>query len=137
MEIQSFLLCGEVQHVAHSSIYHAQMIGIHSFHSLDGTYPLRLSSPYYLLLRREQRLGDEQFTVRFDLVDQDGRTAGEPRGHKYLGLFPAGARFYTLHGMVDLVLPAIGDYRLDIVADEESHGSVFPYNIEVTPPPKG
>jgi len=88
--------------------------------------------PYFMLLRRDHRAYDEKFSLRFDLVDEDGLPAGEPAGFKHTAVFPTGARFFWFYGEIKFVFPAPGDYRLDITADEEGNPFVYAYNIEAT-----
>ena len=73
--------------------------------------------------------------VRTD-VDLDGRPVGAPKGEKFKTVFPAGERFLQFTGTVPLELPAPGDYRLDITADEEGRPFVYAYNIEGTEKPE-
>ena len=67
MEIQSLVLCKELSRSGKGNSYDGKMIGLHSFYSTDGNFPLRFEMPYYMLLRREQRDGDETVTLRFNL----------------------------------------------------------------------
>jgi len=135
MEIQSLVLCKELRKGGEGNSYDSKMIGIHSFFAKDGNYPLRFSIPFYMLLRREQRYTDETITIRFNLIDADGRNAGLPDGLAAKGIFPDGHMFMTLTGTIEFEFPAIGDYRLDVTADEEKLPSIYHYNIEVTQAP--
>jgi hypothetical protein len=56
----------------------------------------------------------------------------EEKGEKFKTVFPASERFLQFTGTVPLELPAPGDYRLDITADEEGRPFVYAYNIEAT-----
>jgi hypothetical protein len=137
MEIQCFMLCAALSKVGAEAVYDAHMIGMHSFFSRDGTFPLQFDTPYFMLLRRDTRELEQQFSLRFDLVDQDGRCVGEPNNARHNGVLPAGHRFYVLSGMMRLVFPGIGDFRIDVTADEDGLLSVFPYAVEVTERPAG
>ena len=134
MEIQSFLLCKELRKVGSGNEYAANLICLHSFFSLDGTYPLEFSMPYYMLLRRNNREGNNTVSLKFNLIDEDGNKVGEPRDIKAIGDFPDGHIFMSLHGTIKFSFPQIGDYRLDITADEETLPSLYQYNIEITEP---
>ena len=85
-----------------------------------------------MLLRRNHRNYDEQFSLRFDLVNEDGLPVGLPKEFRHEGVFPSGKRFYQFHGNIKFVIPEPGDYRLDITADEEGNPFVYAYNIEAT-----
>ncbi|MBW8035956.1 MAG: hypothetical protein FVQ79_10070 [Planctomycetes bacterium] len=135
MEIQSFLLCRELRKVGSGNEYDANLICLHSFYSLDGRFPLEFSLPYYMLLRRKTREGDETFSLRFNLIDSDGNRVGEPKDVKAISTFPNGHMFMSLQGTIHFSFPEIGDYRLDITADEEKFPFIFQYNIEVTENP--
>jgi hypothetical protein len=53
------------------------------------------------------------------------------------GITPtAGERFLQFTGTVPLELPAPGDYRLDITADEEGRPFVYAYNMEAMEKPE-
>ena len=132
MEIQTFLLCKEIQKTGTSGVYNANHLAIHNFYPTDGVFPLQFSAPFYMLLRRQQKDGDEQITLRFDLVDQDGRNIGQPENFKAAGIFPSGHGFLTLTGHIGMMFPKAGEYRLDITADEDKLATVYAYNIEVT-----
>jgi hypothetical protein len=132
MEIQSFLICETVQYNAVVMQYEARGLCLHNFFSKDGVFPLIAPLPFFMLLRRGTRGEAEQISLRFDLVDEDGKRVGEPSNLRVTGEFPKGAMFMHQHGRIHFSLPAPGDYRLDITADEEKLGSVFQYNIEVT-----
>ena len=89
------------------------------------------SLPGLILLRREGTGGETPFTLRLDLVDEDGMPAGKPHRGLVTGVFPAGPRFFALMGKFDFEFPRPGSYRLDITVDEEFAGNVFSYNIDL------
>lgn len=91
--------------------------------------------PYFMLLRRANRDGEEKFMLRFNLVDLDGRSCGSPQNISASGAFPSGFKFMTLVGRIQFSFPAMGDYRLDITADEHELPSTYHYDIEITPKP--
>jgi hypothetical protein len=111
-------------------------LGLHSFFPTGSGYPLEFTMPYFMLLRRDHRAYDEQFSLRFDLVNEDGLPVGEPRGFKHQAEFPTGKRFFQYSGSIKFIIPAPGDYRLDITADEEGNPFVYAYNIEATDKPE-
>lgn len=137
MEIQTFMLCKQIRQTGPGSEYDASMIGLHSFYSLDGMFPLTFQMPYYMLLRRPDRGAEKDVSLKFNLIDMDGNAIGEPRNVKAFGRFPADFMFMVLTGTISFAFPAIGDYRLDSTADEETLPFVYQYNIEITPPIKG
>jgi hypothetical protein len=133
MEIQSFILCKEVTSAGVGTMFDGHLLGITSLFPTGATgYPLHGNLHFFMLLRRDHRGYDENFSLRFDLVDADGRPAGQPAGFKHTAVFPAGARFFHYYGDVSFDIPAPGDYRLDITADEEGTPFVYAYNIEAT-----
>lgn len=136
MEVQTFMLCKEIRKIGIGSEYDAKLIGLHSFYSLDGSFPLVFRLPYFMLLRRPERGDVKDISLKFNLIDMDGNAIGEPRNVKAFGKFPAGHMFMTLTGTINFAFPQIGDYRLDITADEEIIPFVFQYDIEVTPRPE-
>lgn len=135
MEIQTFMLCKQIRKTGPGSEYDASMIGLHSFYSLDGLFPLTFDMPYFMLLRRPDRGAEKDSSLTFNLVDMSGITIGEPQNVKAVGKFPSGFIFMVLTGRISFAFPRIGDYRLDITADEETSPSVYHYTIEITPPP--
>ena len=136
MEVQTFMLCKSIAKVGVGNEYDANSVGLHSFYSLDGKYPLEFEMPYFMLLRREYRGDENRVSLRFNIIDGDGNSVGEPKNVKAYGVFPAGHMFMVLVGKMKLSFPGIGDYRLDIMADEETKPFLFQYNVEITPPPK-
>jgi hypothetical protein len=132
MEIQSFFLCKTITQVSKNSEFDGHLIGLHSFYSLDGNFPLEFDFPYFMLLRRETRGPEQDISLRFNLINSDGITVGEPRNIKTDDKFPAGFMFLNLMGKIHFNFPGPGDYRLDITADEESAPFTFQYNIEIT-----
>jgi len=118
------------------SNFDAKMIGLHSFYSHDDKFSLDFQLPYFMLLRRPARNAEEDVSLRFNLIDLDGNPIGEPRNVKALGKFPSGFMFMTLHGTIAFSFPRIGDYRLDITADEDTMPFLYQYDIEVTENPE-
>lgn len=110
-----------------------RVLGLRSFFPLPGNrYPLKFPMPFFILLRREHRDYDEQCSLRFDLVDADGRAIGKPVGDKASLVFQKREKFMHFSWTVTFEIPAPGDYRLDITADEEGRPFVYSYNIEAT-----
>lgn len=132
MEIQTFLLCKSIMPGAAHGEFNGHLMGLHSFYSLDGVFPLTFDFPYFMLLRRESRGGEQIYSLNFNLIGNDGFSAGEPGNSFSKGIFPAGFRFMHLLGKIHFSFPQPGDYRLDITADEESAPFTFQYNIEIT-----
>jgi hypothetical protein len=133
MEIQSFILCKQISKAGAGDMLDGQWLGTRNFYPLQGqSYPLKFPMPFFMLLRRENRDIDEQCSLRVDLVDVDGRPAGQPSNFKVHAVFPAGERFFQLWGDVAFEIPSQGDYRLDITADEEGRPFLYSYNIEAT-----
>jgi hypothetical protein len=135
MEIQTFLLCKSVTKAGAGAQYDGQLLGLHSFHPLDGRFPLTFSVHYYLLLRREARGHDEPATLLFNLIDQDGRPAGAPANFSATTVFPAGHRFFNISGSIEISVPGPGDYRLDVTAADQPEPFTYQYGIEITPGP--
>jgi hypothetical protein len=131
MEIQTFFLAESI--TRHPDNRHdVQRAGIAYFECTPQTlFPVRFTLPGLILLRRETTGGEASFTLRLDLVDEDGKPVGKPRRGQIAGVFPAGPRFFTLMGKIDLEFPRPGSYRLDITVDQEFAGNVFSYNIDL------
>jgi hypothetical protein len=89
-----------------------------------------------MLVRRASPTADDRITLRFNLIDEDGRSAGEPSAVRATGRFPPGDRTLLLAGQIRFSFPAPGDYRLDVTADEETSATLFAYDIEVGPGPE-
>lgn len=130
MEIQSFILAREIKK-SDNNEYDASVIGAHNFFPRDGKYPLKFALPFYMLLRRGHEAHEEEITLRFDLIDSDGRSAGSPDNFRAKTMFPANHKFMTLTGTMEFNFPCPGDYRLDITADEDKLPSVYHYNIQI------
>lgn len=132
VEIQSFILCSGIGASGPDGMVNGHWLGIHSVFPTQSGYPFEFTLPYFMLLRRNHRNYDEQFSLRFDLVNEDGQPVGLPKEFRHEGVFPSGKRFYQFHGSIKFIVPKPGDYRLDITADEEGNPFVYAYNIEST-----
>jgi hypothetical protein len=131
MEIQTFFLAEQITH--HENNRHdVRRAALVFFECTPETsFPVRFTFPGLILLRRENTGDEIPFTLRLDLVDEDGRPVGLPRRGLIQGVFPAGPRFFALTGDIDFEFPKPGSYRLDITVDEELAGNVFCYNIDL------
>lgn len=131
MEIQTFLLAEQITRHADNR-HDVQRAAVAFFECTPQTpFPVRFTLPGLILLRREGTGDETPFTLRVDLVDEDGKPAGKPRRGLITGVFPAGPRFCALMGQIDFEFPRPGNYRLDITVDEELAGNVFSYNIDL------
>jgi hypothetical protein len=79
MEIQTFFLAARIDHVDTTRYvaHHAAIVSLSS--SPDTQFPVRLALPALIVLRRQSAAAAAPFTLRFNLVDEDGRAAGQPR----------------------------------------------------------
>jgi hypothetical protein len=136
LEIQSFFLALEVQNHGPGS-YTAVTACVSQFSPPDGVFPLSVRLPYLMLLHRPSADAGETFTLRFNLIDEDGRPVGSPANVQARGTFPAGSKCLLLAGQILFTFPAPGEYRLDITADEEGAGHLYSYNLEIGPGPRG
>jgi hypothetical protein len=131
MEIQTFFLAEKITRLPDNR-HDVQRAAIAFLECTPQTpFPVRFTLPGLILLRREGAAGEIPFSLRLDLVDEDGRPAGLPRRSRIEGVFPAGPRFFALVGQIDFEFPRPGNYRLDITVDEELAGNVFSYNIDL------
>ncbi len=94
-------------------------------------FPARFSLQSLGLLRRESNSGSAPFSLRFNLVDEDGKPTGFPRQTLFEAEFEDGLHIYYLVLKVELEFPAPGKYRLDIVADDGVLEDVFRYPIDI------
>jgi hypothetical protein len=131
MEIQTFFLCKNITQLSAAGEYDAHLVGLHNFYSLDGKFPIEFDISFFMSIRRETRGPEQTISLRFNLINSDGFTIGEPRNIKVGSTFPAGFMFKNFHGTIHFSFPAPGDYRLDITADEEINPFTFQYNIEI------
>jgi hypothetical protein len=131
MEIQTFFLAEQITRHADNR-HDVQRAAVAYFECTPQTpFPVRFTLPGLILLRREGRSAQTPFTLRLDLVDEDGKPAGQPRHGLIDGTFPAGPRFFLLMGKIDLEFPRPGSYRLDITVDQELAGNVFSYDLDI------
>jgi hypothetical protein len=84
-----------------------------------------------MLVRRASETTDDRIALRFNLIDEDGRAAGQPADAHAAGKFAAGERTLLLAGRILFQFPAPGDYRLDITADQDGSATLFTYDIEI------
>ncbi len=136
MEVQTFFLGARIRRVT-PGVRNAEHAGAYSFYPLDGTFPFAFTMAFFILLRRDYEKVAEDFSLRFDLVDEDGRKAGEPWGALIAGRFSPGELFCPFDGRLGFRVARPGVYRLDIRADEQGLASLYSYTIEVTMPPGG
>lgn len=127
MEIQTFFLAMQLQKQGPGD-FTAVTPCVSSFTPPDGVFPFNVRLPYLLLLRRPSVEAGDEITLRFNLIDEDGRQVGSPSNVEAAGRFPGGHRNLLLAGQIAFTFPAAGDYRLDITADgDQLHG----YNLEI------
>lgn len=134
MEIQTFLLAASIEEMipGNPHILNGKHIALHGFFPNPGCkFPLEAPLQFLMVLRRQNRDADEPLTLRFNLVDMDGRPVGRPRNIGIEGVFPKGMKLWKLRGMFSFMFPGPGDYRLDIIADENIIPSMYSYCIEV------
>jgi hypothetical protein len=84
-----------------------------------------------MLLRRYSRIGNEPISLRFNLVNENGINCGKPNNIFVTGEFPDGSMYWTITGNIFFSFPNKGDYRLDIISDEEKLPFIYNYNIEI------
>jgi hypothetical protein len=109
---------------------------VNHFSPPDGAFPLDVRLPYLMLVRRASGAVDDRIALKFNLIDEDGRNAGQPSNVRATGRFASGDRTLLLAGQILFSFPGPGDYRLDITADEEGSASLCSYDIEIgTGPP--
>lgn len=130
MEIQTFYLAMEIQEDAPGNYTTITSCVCH-FSPADGRFPCQVRFPYLMLLRRASKGSEETVTLKFNLINQDGRSVGKPRNAQASGRFPAGHKFLALSGHILFSFPAPGDYRLDITANEETSSHLYCYDLEI------
>ena len=131
MEIQTFFLAKSISKAGSANEYDSSTVGLHHFYPTNNQYPLGCKLPFYMLVRRELSDKDDSITLKFNLIDADGKNTGKPQNLKVAGKFPSGHKFMTVVGTVDFQFDDGGEYRLDITADEEKLPSIFHYNLFV------
>ncbi len=107
---------------------------VNHFSPPDGDFPLEVRLPYLMLVRRASGTAGEPIRLKFNLIDADGKSAGQPANVQATGRFAPGERTLLLAGHVVFSFPAPGDYRLDVTADAEAP-SLYSYDIEIGPGP--
>lgn len=133
LEIQTFLLAGSIQRDGEADGFNGRNIVMTTCYPADGIFPYREQLPCLMLLRRAVRGEEERFTLRMNVIDDEGESAGQATLED---VFPAGEKFLTLFGPIECEFPAPGDYRIDIMADEDKSATVYSYDLEVTNPPE-
>lgn len=132
MEIQTFFLAESIERQADGRRHDVKRAVLTSMSCTDEVkFPCRFTLPGLVVLRRESSSGDAPSSLRFDLIDEDGRPAGLPRRMLAKGVFPAGNRFMYLMVKIDFEFPRPGFYRLDITPDEGQTGAVYHYAIDL------
>jgi hypothetical protein len=132
MELQTFLLATKVTRVSDSR-YDVEQAALHHLEfPPESSFPVRFSLPALIVLRREIAAAETPFSLLFDIVDEDGRSVGEPHRLRAQGVFPPGPRFFSWPTLIAFVFPRPGRYRLDITADRGLTGAVYSYDIEIT-----
>jgi hypothetical protein len=130
MQVQTFLLARKVTMSGHD--FDIAGAGVSSFDAnSECVFPTRFTFPAFIMLGRESDVGDVPFTLRLNLVDEDGRNAGQPRQMLVKGMFPNGVSQAKLMAKIDFEFPKIGKYRLDLTADEGLTGEVYHYDIRI------
>jgi hypothetical protein len=90
MEIQTFFLAERVTRLADNR-HDVRRASVAFFECLPQTpFPVRFTLPGLVLLWRENPRGAAPFSLRFDLVDEDGQPAGKPCRAVVRDVFPPG-----------------------------------------------
>lgn len=123
MQVQTFLLAKNVTMTG--GRFDIADAGIASFTATsECEFPTRFTFPAFIMLSRESKEGEVPFTLRLNLVDEDGRSVGKPHQMLVGGSFPNGVWQAKLMAKIDFEFPKIGHYRLDLTADEGLTGEV-------------
>jgi hypothetical protein len=111
MEIQNFFLASRIDHVetTHYVADHPVVVSLNS--SPDTLFPVRHVMPALIVLRRQSAAADAPFSLCLNLVDEDGRAAGQPRQLLGQGVIPAGNRYFYLRMDVRFEFPRPGLLR--------------------------
>jgi hypothetical protein len=132
MEIQTFLLATKISRLP-GNRFDVQHAALHSLEFPPETsFPYRLALPALMVLRREVASGEAPIRLLFDLVDEDGRSIGQPSRFLFEAVFPAGKRYVFFPTQITFEFPNPGNYRLDVTADEGLTGGVYSYGIDIT-----
>jgi hypothetical protein len=130
MQVQIFLLARKVTMSGHN--FDILGTGVSSFDATsECVFPTRFTFPAFIMLSRESEVGDAPFTLRLNLVDEDGRSAGKPQQMLVKGMFPNGVWQAKLMAKIDFEFPKIGNYRLDLTADEGLTGDVYHSDMRI------
>lgn len=127
--IQTFFLCKSINEVSNG--FDINLICLNSFYSIDGKYPLKIEIPYFMKLQRQHRRNEEEVNIRINLFDSDGKNIFRQGDLNVVKKFPKGHRFFQLIGKIKLEFPAIGEYRLKLIVNENDSPSIYQYCIEI------
>lgn len=119
MRIQTFFLCNSISKNPLHHGWEGEKIGAHHFFPKDGQYPFCLQIPFFLLLSKQSRSHEKNFTLTFTLCNADKLPVGSPNGVITNGHFPAGHRFLEFTGYIDFEIPEKADYMLEIRINEK------------------
>jgi hypothetical protein len=132
IEVQTFFLAMEIQRRGPGDFV-AVTPCVNHFSPPDGEFPLEVRLPYLMLVRRASGMGEDSIRLKFNLIDEDGRSAGKPSNVQATGRFASGEKTLLLAGHIVFSFPGPGDYRLDITADHEESATLYSYDIEIGP----
>lgn len=134
LEVQTFFLCANVQrHPIEQTNFNAERVGQHTLSSSTGRFPMTGGIPFYLLVRRDTRSGQDTYRTRFRLIDEDGHPVGDGRGLRCNLEFPDGERFSDAAGNISLEIPKPGSYRLEITMEADMENTLYHYDFDVLP----
>ncbi len=132
MEIQSFFLAEQITQITPGRYDVRRAVVSLMACGPETCFPYRLALPLLAVLRREQTAGELTVSLWFDLVDEDGRSAGLPRRCQTRVTFLDRRRFLYVVGNLDFEFPGPGRYRLD-VSSEDLDGGVYHYALDMMP----
>src|SRR5437868_5811940 len=133
MEIQTFFLAEQVSRLADDRDDVRRAAISHLVCGPGAVFPFLFKAASLMLLRRETTSGNTPFTLRYTLVDEDGKQTGQPSGQTYQCVFPDGQRFYKVLNLIEFIFPGLDRYRLDITLDEGLAGAVYTYDFDLVP----
>lgn len=132
MEIQTFFLAEQITRISvgHHDVRQAGVSVMSCTPEVQ--FPTTFTLPALIVLRRENIRGEAPVHLRFDLVDEDGKSAGRPRRWPIQSIFADGSRLHYIMAKIAFEFPKPGFYRLDITSDELD-GISYSYSIDVVP----
>ena len=130
MEIQTFFLADEIIQ-ADQNNFNGNLVGIHTFNISEVEFPIEIAPYIFLQLRRGS--AEEELEIRYKIrvIDEDGNPVKALSANDFITPWPKGNKFKTIFGPLNMNIPHVGDYFLEVLLPDSAVEISRTYHFDV------